>query len=74
MEILAYLQRHRVDLLCMGTVARSGLRGLLTGNTAENVLPWIDCSLLAVKPQGFVTPVLRNGADAHSNGFNVRTS
>lgn len=56
-EILGYLQRHPIDLLCMGTLARSGLRGLLTGNTAENVLPWIDCSLLAVKPPGFVSPV-----------------
>jgi nucleotide-binding universal stress UspA family protein len=48
--ILEYANRHGVDLLCMGTVARTGLSGFITGNTAENVLPWLQCSLLAVKP------------------------
>lgn len=72
--ILDYLQRHPVDLLCMGTIARSGLRGLLTGNTAENVLPWIDCSLLAVKPDNFVSPALRGAANASTTRLNVRTS
>jgi len=70
-EILGYLQRHPIDLLCMGTLARSGLRGLLTGNTAENVLPWIDCSLLAVKPPGFVSPLESQSAapdTPHSEG------
>lgn len=55
-EILRALEELQADLLCMGTVARSGLAGILTGNTAENVLPWADCSLLAVKPEGFRTP------------------
>lgn len=58
-EILVHLQRHPVDLLCMGSIARSGLAGLVTGNTAENVLPWLNCSLVTVKPAGFVTPLLR---------------
>jgi len=41
----------------MGTVARTGMPGLLIGNTAEGVLNEIDYSVLAVKPPGFVTPV-----------------
>ena len=41
----------------MGTVGRSGIPGLIIGNTAEKVINGIDCSLLAVKPAGFVTPV-----------------
>lgn len=56
-EILAYVNKHNVDLLCMGTIARSGLAGLVTGNTAENVLPWISCSLIAIKPESFVSPL-----------------
>jgi hypothetical protein len=56
----------------MGTVARSGLQGLLTGNTAENVLPWIDCSLVAVKPQGFVSPVFGNEHDVNNSKAQVR--
>ena len=38
------------DLVVMGTVSRTGLAGLLIGNTAETVLPQLDCSLLTVKP------------------------
>jgi len=45
------------DLVVMGTVARTGISGLLIGNTAESILDQLDCSVLAVKPKGFVTPV-----------------
>jgi len=46
-----------IDLLVMGTVCRTGVGGFLIGNTAEEVLNQIDCSVLTVKPEGFVTPV-----------------
>lgn len=46
-----------IDLLIMGTVCRTGIAGLLIGNTAEEVLNQVDCSVLTVKPEGFVTPV-----------------
>jgi len=46
-----------VDLMVMGTVARSGLAGLLIGNTAERVLRKLPCSVLTVKPDGFVSPI-----------------
>lgn len=45
------------DLVVMGTVARTGIAGLLIGNTAESILEQLQCSVLAVKPAGFVTPV-----------------
>ncbi|MFO7602671.1 MAG: universal stress protein [Gammaproteobacteria bacterium] len=45
------------DLVVMGTVGRSGTRGLLMGNTAESILEQLQCSVLAIKPQGFVSPV-----------------
>jgi nucleotide-binding universal stress UspA family protein len=41
----------------MGTVARIGIPGFIMGNTAETILNHIDCSVLAVKPPGFATPV-----------------
>jgi nucleotide-binding universal stress UspA family protein len=41
----------------MGTVGRTGIRGLITGNTAERLLPQIPCSMLAVKPTGFESPI-----------------
>jgi nucleotide-binding universal stress UspA family protein len=41
----------------MGTVARTGIRGFFMGNTAETILEQLNCSVLAIKPPGFVTPV-----------------
>ena len=55
--ILKYIERHNVDLLVMGTVARTGIPGFITGNTAERLLPQIPCSVIAVKPFGFKSPV-----------------
>jgi nucleotide-binding universal stress UspA family protein len=46
-----------VDLVVMGTVSRGGLSGLLIGNTAEKVLRQVNCSVLTIKPNGFITPV-----------------
>lgn len=50
-------RKKRVELIVMGTVARTGISGLLIGNTAESILNQIDCSVMAVKPIGFETPV-----------------
>jgi len=47
-----------VDLVVMGTLARTGISGLFIGNTAELILNRIDCSVLAIKPDHFVSPVL----------------
>jgi nucleotide-binding universal stress UspA family protein len=55
--IPSFVRRHRMDLIVMGTVGRTGLPGLLIGNTAENVINHVGCSLLAVKPEGFASPV-----------------
>jgi len=46
-----------IDLLVMGTIGRTGIQGLVMGNTTEDVVGEISCSLLAVKPNGFVSPV-----------------
>ena len=46
-----------VELIVMGTVGRTGVDGLLIGNTAEKILRRVNCSVLTVKPDGFVTPV-----------------
>jgi nucleotide-binding universal stress UspA family protein len=46
-----------VDLVVMGTVARTGIAGLFIGNTAETILEQLQCSVLAVNPLGFVSPL-----------------
>lgn len=48
---------RRFDLIIMGTAARSGLPEFMIGNTAEDVLNQVDCSILTVKPADFVSPV-----------------
>lgn len=50
-----------IDIVVMGTVARAGIAGMLLGNTAERILRKLPCSVLTVKPDGFVSPV---GLDA----------
>ncbi len=56
-EIPRLAAELKVDLIVMGTLARAGIPGFIMGNTAETILNHIDCSVLAVKPEGFVTPV-----------------
>jgi len=55
--IPAIAHKKRVELIVMGTVARTGIPGFIIGNTAEKALNAVDCSVLAVKPGLFVTPV-----------------
>lgn len=56
-EIPALAKRIEADLIVMGSVARTGVPGFIVGNTAEIILHQIDCSVLAIKPPGFATPV-----------------
>ncbi len=56
-EIPELARRLQVDCIVMGTVARTGVPGLFMGNTAETILDQLECSVLAIKPPGFVTPV-----------------
>jgi universal stress protein E len=44
----------KTDLILMGTVARTGIAGLLMGNTAEKILQNVSCSVLALKPSSFI--------------------
>ena len=46
------------DLLVMGTVGRTGIPGFFMGNIADSVLRQVNCSVLAIKPEGFLTPVI----------------
>ncbi len=52
-----FVRDHGIDILLMGTVARTGIAGFIFGNTAENIVQELSCSLVALKPNGFVSPV-----------------
>lgn len=56
-EIVRFAVQKKIDLMVMGTVCRTGIPGFLIGNTAEAVLQHLRCSVLALKPEGFVSPV-----------------
>jgi nucleotide-binding universal stress UspA family protein len=51
------VRHHRINLLIMGSVARTGISGLVMGNTAEQILDDVECSVIAVKPPGFRSPI-----------------
>ena len=55
--IVKLVKNEKIDLLVIGTICRTGLAGFFIGNTAEKVLSEVNCSVLTVKPDGFVTPV-----------------
>lgn len=55
--VVEVVAKERINLLVMGTVARAGLAGLLVGNAAEQLLDDVRCSVIAVKPPGFISPV-----------------
>lgn len=56
-QIPALAERIEADVVVLGTVGRTGVPGLLMGNTAEVLLHRLDCSVLALKPEGFESPV-----------------
>jgi nucleotide-binding universal stress UspA family protein len=57
--IAHFVESHGIDVVVMGTVARTGIAGLVMGNTAERVLQRLSGSVLAVKPPGFKSQVAR---------------
>lgn len=52
-HIPTFAKENEVDVVVMGTVARSGIPGLLIGNTSETILNLIDSSVITLKPSGF---------------------
>lgn len=49
--------KKRINLVVMGTAGRTGPAAMIMGNTAERIIDDVKCSLIAVKPLSFVSPV-----------------
>lgn len=56
-ELEQLIAHEKIDVVVMGSVSRSGIRGLITGNTAERVLKRLNSSVWVVKPAGWESPV-----------------
>ncbi|WP_194755631.1 universal stress protein UspE [Aliidiomarina indica] len=48
------------ELVVLGTIGRTGITAALLGNTAEHVIEQLNCDLLAVKPEGFKSPLAKD--------------
>ena len=48
--IPAWIKQHKIDLLAVGTTGRGGLRKLLLGSTAEELIREVSCPVLTVGP------------------------
>lgn len=55
--IRAITKEVKPVMLVMGTVCRSGFSGIMIGNTAERVIADVECSVMALKPPGFRSPI-----------------
>ncbi|MCP1436768.1 universal stress protein E [Erwinia persicina] len=49
--------RLDAGVVVLGTIGRTGLSAAFLGNTAEQVIDHLRCDLLAIKPEGFVSPI-----------------
>lgn len=56
-ELIRHVLQDAHDLIVMGMVGRAGISGFITGNSSERLLARIPCSLVAVKPADFKSPV-----------------
>jgi universal stress protein E len=45
------------ELVILGTIGRTGISAALIGNTAEHVIDQLDCDVLALKPDGYISPL-----------------
>jgi universal stress protein E len=45
------------ELVILGTVGRTGISAALIGNTAEQVIDQLNCDVLALKPDGYISPM-----------------
>ena len=56
-EILRLAVSLEADLVVVGATARSGIVALIVESTAEILAKDLNCSMLVVKPGGFITPI-----------------
>jgi len=57
-KILAeFAESEQFDLIVMGTLEKTDIHGFLIGHTAESLIHQIECSILAIKPASFISPI-----------------
>jgi universal stress protein E len=56
--IINLVEERNIDLILMGTVNNGLIPGFFIGSAAEAVLNSVRCSVLTIKPDEFISPVL----------------
>jgi len=51
------VKNNNIDLLILATVDDITNQGVFISNEAENIIQHVTCSVIGIKPNGFVTPV-----------------
>jgi len=51
--LAAVVSENQIDLVVMGSVARTGVSGFIVGNTAEKLFRTLDAPLWVIKPEGW---------------------
>jgi len=49
-EIIGYAEKENVDLIVVGTRGRTGLKRLVLGSVASNVVSYAHCTVMVVRP------------------------
>ncbi len=50
-EIVKYAKEHHIDLIVQGTHGRKGIKHMLLGSVAENIVRYAPCPVLTVRNQ-----------------------
>ena len=50
-EAVLLVEQRAVDIVFMGTRSRTGIGAFFIGNTAERLLPELNCAVIAIKPE-----------------------
>ena len=53
----------KAEIVILGTTGRTGLSAVFIGNTAENTIDSLNCDLLALKPDGYISPLAPTSID-----------
>ena len=67
-EVIPDVADHlNAGVVVLGTLGRTGISAAFIGNTAEHVIDHLKCDLLAIKPDGFQSPVELDDDDEHDD-------
>lgn len=65
--IPAVAARLNAGVVVLGTLGRTGISAAFIGNTAEHVIDHLKCDLLAIKPDGYASPLESDCEDEHDD-------